>query len=71
MLTRQWLMAASLVGGVAGFSFGGTHCKIGDDFSSGGLLTFGLGGLLEAWFHRVGGQVRFSASANNDGVRST
>lgn len=62
-------MAASLVGGVAGFSFGGTDCKIGDDFSGGGLTDiWQVGGTSGSVVSATesGGEVRFSASANYD-----
>jgi hypothetical protein len=69
MLTRSWLMAASVVGGVAGFSLGGTDCKIGDDFSGGGLTDIwevgqSSGSVVSAT--ESGGQIRFSAAANTD-----
>ncbi len=69
MLMRSWLVAASVVGGVVGFSFALPDCLVGDDFSSGGLTDIWQvgqtsGSVISAV--ESGGQVRFSATANND-----
>ncbi len=69
MLMRSWLVAASVVGGVVGFSFALPDCLVGDDFSSGGLTDIwqvgqSSGSVVSAV--ESGGQVRFSATANND-----
>ena len=69
MLMRSGIVAASVVGGVAGFSLGGTDCKIGDDFSGGGLTDIWQvgetsGSVVSAT--ESGGEIRFSAAANTD-----
>jgi hypothetical protein len=62
-------MAASVVGGVAGFSLGDGDCLVSDEFSGGGLTDIwqvgeSSGSVVSSI--ESGGQVRFSAAANND-----